>query len=253
MAQDRGSADLREAVGRLAEALEGLTARVVALDNRVSMDIANVVRSGNGLQAELQVVQQVVADLRASGGGGKQRFKIPAPRKFSEADGTRTLLPWLTSLRAYVEFCDARPNGAQLASYLEGQALNAFTSHQKNCGPNELVTDLDSFERVLKQLMNLGNLPEVARMKMKQLRQGSMHITEYNSAFGALASECPDRSAFDMIGDYVDGLSDAIRKDVKMQGCVTLLDAMQKAVAASGIDGVSGGAHEYTHILMSML
>ena len=99
MAQDRGSADLREAVARLAEALEGLTARVVAMDNRVSMDIANVVRSGNGLQAELQVVQQVVADLRASGGGGKQRFKIPAPRKFSEADGTRTLLPWLTSLR----------------------------------------------------------------------------------------------------------------------------------------------------------
>ncbi len=100
--------------------------------------------------------------------------------------------------------------------------------------------DLDSFERVLKQLMNLGNSPEVARQKMKMLRQGDQHITVFNSTFAALASECPDRSAFDMIGDYVDGLHDSIRRDVKMVGCSTLADAMQKAVAASGIVSVSG-------------
>ena len=82
---------------------------------------------------------------------------------------------------------------------------------------------------VLKLLMNLGNSPEVARQKMKLLRQGEQHITVYNSTFAALASECPDRSAFDMIGDYVDGLHDSIRRDVKMVGCSTLADAMQKA------------------------
>ena len=239
----------QDRVALLADAFNGLQARVAALETGMAADIQGVVRSGRELQAELRAVQaelraelrgvqQALAGLQAT--GGRQRFKVPAPRKFSEADGTRSLMPWLSSLRAYVEFCGANPSGAVLATYLDGAALNAFNSHQKSCAPGDVVHDLDSFERILKLLMNLGNSPEVARQKMKLLRQGEQHITVYNSTFAALASECPDRSAFDMIGDYVDGLHDSIRRDVKMVGCSTLAEAMQKAVAASGIISVSG-------------
>jgi hypothetical protein len=243
-------------------AVERLAARVADLEQRVAGDLSNVVQEighvghrGNLLQAEVQALQLVVAGIPRGGGGGgqnRQRFKIPAPRKFSEADGTRTLVPWLHSLRVYVEFCDAQPTGAQLAAYLDGAALTAFNSHQASCTPDQRVSDLDSFERVMKVLMNLGNNPEVARQKMKQLRQGNSHISEYNTTFAALAAECPDRSAFDMVGDYIDGLCDDIRRDVKMQSCSTLAEAMQKAVAASGISmasaitlvasGTNGGA-----------
>ena len=241
----------QDRVALLAEAFTGLQARVTALETGLAADIQGVVRSGRELQAELRAVQaefraelrgvqQAVAGLQAP--GGRQRFKVPAPRKFSEADGTRSLMPWLSSLRAYVEFCGANPTGVILATYLDGPALSAFNSHQKNCAPEDVVHDLDSFERVLKQLMNLGNSPEVARQKMKLFRQGGLHITDYNSTFATLASECPERSAFDMIGDYVDGLHDSIRRDVKMASCSTLAEAMQKAVAASGIVSVSGAS-----------
>ena len=62
------------------------------------------------------------------------------------------------------------------------------------------------------------------------LTLGRVYTTSHNT----------DRSAFDTVGDYVDGLHDSIRRDVKMHGCATLAEAMQKAVAASGIVHVSG-------------
>lgn len=195
------------------------------------------------LQSEVQALQlEVIAGgaRRAQESTG-QRFKIPPPKVFTDADGTRTIVPWLLKLRVYIAHCGANPSAEQLAAYLDGPALSMFMSHQRNCkNPQDLVTDLASFERVMKMLMNLGNSPEVARQKMKLLRQGATHICEYNGAFNALAAECPERSDFDMVGDYIDGLCDDIRKDVKMQGCKTLSEAMQKAVAASGIVTVSG-------------
>jgi hypothetical protein len=132
-------------VALLAEAFSGLQARVSALETGMAAELQGVVRSGRELQAELRALQQTVAGLQAS--GGRQRFKVPAPRKFSEADGTRSLMPWLSSLRAYVEFCGANPSGGILATYLDGPALSAFNSHQKNCAPGDVVHDLDSFER----------------------------------------------------------------------------------------------------------
>ena len=95
-------------VALLAEAFNGLQARVSALETGMAAELQGVVRSGRELQAELRNLQQTVAGLQAS--GGRQRFKVPAPRKFSEADGTRSLMPWLSSLRAYVEFCGANPS-----------------------------------------------------------------------------------------------------------------------------------------------
>lgn len=233
---------------QLVSAMTALERRVATLEARWQEDVAGVVASGNRLSAEFERLAQLVTSLQesvgrqgSSGSGWKQRFKVQAPKKFSEADGTRTIVPWLLGLRVYVEHCDYQPTAAQLASYLDGPALNAYLSHQMNCGPDDVVHDLDSFERVMKKLMNLGNQPEVARQKMKLLKQGAMHIAEYNSTFGALASECPDRSDFDKVGDYIDGLNDDIRRDVKMHGCATLGDAMQKAVAASGIVTAAGG------------
>ena len=94
----------------LAEAFSGLQARVSALETGMAAELQGVVRSGRELQAELRALQQTVAGLQAS--GGRQRFKVPAPRKFSEADGTRSLMPWLSSLRAYVEFAELIHQGA---------------------------------------------------------------------------------------------------------------------------------------------
>ena len=91
-----GSAQV-PSLAQLADAVNGLLARMSALEGKLATDLDNVVRSGRELQAEFQAMQQAVAGLRAQGGGGKQRFKVPAPRKFSDADGTRSLMPWLTS------------------------------------------------------------------------------------------------------------------------------------------------------------
>ena len=66
-----------------------------------------------------------------------------------------------------------------------------------------------------------------------------LSIEEFNTKFAALAVECLNWSEFDTVGDYIDGLNESIQKDVKLQKCGTLGDAMQVAVAASGVVGSS--------------
>ncbi len=161
-----------------------------------------------GLRLEVSRLREdlQIASRRDSQRGSSQRFKIPAPSKFEHADGTRTLKAWMAQFRAYVDYTSPVLTESLMQSYLGGACLQAYLVHQATCKSEDRVHDLDSFERVLQQLTNLGNQQEVARQQMKLLRQGTMTIAAYNTAFAALAVECPDRSDFDKVGDYVDGL-----------------------------------------------
>lgn len=238
-------------LGGLPERVEALSRDLAGLSQRVGA-IEGVL---NGIQAGGQQLQDTMQALRMELGSirevlrtdprgapqrvPKQQFKVPAPAKFESADGTRTLKAWFAQFRAYVEFTQPVLTEAMMQSYLGGPCLQAYLVHQATCREVDKVRDLDSFERVLQQLTNLGNQEEVARQKMKLLRQGDMSIAEFNTQFAALAVECPNRSEFDKVGDYIDGLNESIRKDVKLQKCGTLGDAMQVAVAASGVVGSS--------------
>ena len=193
--------------------------------------------SNERLLTELRELREAL-NGRAQRPRGGQQFKLPAPKTFEAADGTRTVKSWLSQFRAYAEYTGQADSltEAMMRGYLGGKCLQAYRAHQASCRPEERVVDLDSFERVLVSLVNLGNEQDQARQKLKAITQGVMPIGEYNSAFAQLAVDCPDRSDFDKVGDYIDGLNASIRKDVKLRNCRTLGEAMQAAVAASGID-----------------
>ena len=238
-------------VEELGAQLRTLTNQVAALGSRLEETVKVVEAScagGRALEGATRELRQELLEVRAlvtnqqARCPGKQHFKVPPPSKFVNADGTKTLKSWMASFRAYCAYTDAALTEDMMRSYLGGDALSAYLAHQATCPSEERVRTLDDFERILMQLTNLGNSQEVARQQMKLLWQGDSLISVYNTQFSELAIACPDRSEFDKIGDYVDGLNVLIQKDVKMRKCTTLGKAMQCAVAASGVVGSTVGA-----------